>query len=79
MTRRLVIRPQAEADITEAALWFQKQAPGLEEACLLEWRKLIDYIHFDHLLKLSIKNKHSIEIIVPICVFTACFKLKMQN
>ena len=36
MSRRLVIRPRAETDIIEAALWYQKQSPGLEEDFLLE-------------------------------------------
>ena len=29
MTRRLVVRSAAEADIAEAALWYEHRAPGL--------------------------------------------------
>ena len=29
MTRRLVVRSAAEADIAEAALWYEDRAPGL--------------------------------------------------
>jgi toxin ParE1/3/4 len=36
MTRRLIIRAQAEADTTEAALWYDDQTPGLGAAFLAE-------------------------------------------
>ena len=36
MSRRLVIRARAEADIHEAALWYNEQTPGLGGAFLLE-------------------------------------------
>lgn len=29
MRRRLIVRPEAEADITEAALWYEERAVGL--------------------------------------------------
>jgi plasmid stabilization system protein ParE len=29
MSSRLVVRPVAEADITQAALWYEQRAPGL--------------------------------------------------
>jgi toxin ParE1/3/4 len=29
VTRRLIVRPQAEADITEAALWYENREAGL--------------------------------------------------
>ena len=29
MIRRLIVRPEAEADITEAALWYEERATGL--------------------------------------------------
>ena len=29
MTRRLIVRPEAEADITEAALWYESRESGL--------------------------------------------------
>lgn len=29
MSRRLIVRPEAETDITEAALWYEERAAGL--------------------------------------------------
>ncbi len=29
MSRRLIVRPEAEADITEAAVWYESREPGL--------------------------------------------------
>ena len=29
MSRRLILRPEAEADIVEAALWYEAHEPGL--------------------------------------------------
>lgn len=29
MTRRVIVRPEAEADITDAALWYDSREPGL--------------------------------------------------
>lgn len=29
MNRRLIIRPEAEADLTDAALWYDSREPGL--------------------------------------------------
>ena len=29
MIRRLIIRPEAEADLTDAAVWYDNQEPGL--------------------------------------------------
>ena len=36
MTRRLIIRDNAEAEITEAVLWYQNQSTGLGEEFLAE-------------------------------------------
>src|SRR5262245_24175496 len=36
MTHRLIIRPQAEADITQAALWYEGRQTGLGEQFLAE-------------------------------------------
>ena len=30
MSRRLIVRPEAEADITEAALWYDKREAGMK-------------------------------------------------
>jgi len=29
MTRELVVRPEAEAEVVEAATWYEQQSPGL--------------------------------------------------
>ena len=29
MSRRLIVRPEAEADITDAAVWYDSRDPGL--------------------------------------------------
>lgn len=36
MSHRVIIRPEAEVDITDAAIWYQGQSPGLGEAFLAE-------------------------------------------
>lgn len=36
MTRRLIVRAEAEADIAHAALWYDAQSPGLGAAFLTE-------------------------------------------
>jgi hypothetical protein len=36
MTHRLIIRAQAEADITDAAIWYQNQQSGLGREFLAE-------------------------------------------
>jgi len=42
MTRRLVIRAEAEADISDAALWYESQQKGLGEQFLRQVRATID-------------------------------------
>jgi hypothetical protein len=29
VTREFIVRPEAEDDITEAAVWYERQSPGL--------------------------------------------------
>ena len=40
MSRRLIVRPEAEADITNAAVWYESREPGLrlEFTAELAWR-----------------------------------------
>jgi plasmid stabilization system protein ParE len=33
MSRRLIVRPEAEADITEASLWYEERESGLGSEC----------------------------------------------
>ena len=41
MSRRLIVRPEAEADITEAALWYEEREAGLGLELTLEVRAAI--------------------------------------
>ena len=44
MTRRLLIRSQAETDTGEAALWYEAQTPGLGNAFLGEVHAAIERV-----------------------------------
>jgi plasmid stabilization system protein ParE len=44
MTPRYLIRPEAQADIEEAALWYEDQRPVLGETFTTELFELIDRI-----------------------------------
>lgn len=41
MNRRLIVRPEAEADITDAALWYESREPGLGLELVSEVRSAI--------------------------------------
>lgn len=41
MTRRLIIRPAAETDITRAAIWYEDRVQGLGQEVLSEIRAAI--------------------------------------
>lgn len=41
MSRRLIVRPEAEADITDAALWYDNREPGLGFELISEVRLAI--------------------------------------
>lgn len=41
MTRRLIVRPGAESDITEAALWYESRESGLGLELIAEIRAAI--------------------------------------
>ena len=41
MSRRLIVRDEAEADLTEAALWYEKRQAGLGLELTLEVRAAI--------------------------------------
>src|SRR5215831_14068077 len=42
MTRRLIVRPEAEADITDAAAWYESREPGLGLELVSEIKAAID-------------------------------------
>jgi len=42
MTRRLIVRPEAEADITDAAAWYESREPGLGLELISEIKAAID-------------------------------------
>ena len=50
MSHRLEIRPQALADITEAAAWYEAHQPGLGERFTLEVVDAIDALLLNPLL-----------------------------
>ena len=41
MSWRLIVRPEAEADITDGALWYDEQRPGLGIAFTAAVRRAI--------------------------------------
>ena len=44
LNRHLIIRPEAEVDITNAAVWYENHEPGLGLALLSEVRAAIDRV-----------------------------------
>ena len=44
MSLRVYIRPEAETDIEEAAIWYEKQRPGLGDEFLDELRSIFNTI-----------------------------------
>ena len=44
MTRRLIIRPQAQTDVEEASEWYETRRPGLGDDFLRETRSVLDEI-----------------------------------
>ena len=41
---RLIVRPEAEADIAEAFAWYERQLPGLGGESLLELERILDLV-----------------------------------
>jgi plasmid stabilization system protein ParE len=60
MRRRLIVRPEAEADITEAALWYEERAVGLGLELTLEVGAAIRRAVEDPLLHLRLR--HGMEV-----------------
>jgi toxin ParE1/3/4 len=44
MNRRLIIRPEAEVDITNAALWYEARERGVGRRLLSEFRAAIERV-----------------------------------
>ena len=44
MSHRLVVRPEAESDIVEAALWYEEQRSGLGFEFIAEVRATVDRV-----------------------------------
>jgi toxin ParE1/3/4 len=62
MKRRLILRPEAQRDAEEAALWYDLQRSGLGDRFIRELRQLLDRIteyplHFPR-LDLAIRRGH---------------------
>lgn len=47
MTLPLIIRPEAEEDLTESYNWYERQRPGLGDDFLLRVEAALDSICFD--------------------------------
>ena len=57
MSRRLIVRPEAEADITEAALWYDEREAGLGLELTLEVRAAIRCAIENPLLYLLLRRR----------------------
>ena len=57
MSRRLIVRAEAEADLTKAALWYDKREPGLGLELTLEVRAAIRRALEDPLLYLLLRER----------------------
>jgi toxin ParE1/3/4 len=65
MSRRLIVRPEAEADLTEAALWYDEQETGLGLGLTLEVRAAIRRALEDPLLYLLLRERPEVRRILP--------------
>ena len=57
MSRRLIVRYEAEADITEAALWYEQQEAGLGLELTLEVRAAMERAVERPLLHLLLRRR----------------------
>ena len=64
MSRRLIIRNEAEADITEAALWYDEQEKGLGLQLTTEVRTAIHRAFSDPLLYLRLRERPEVRRIL---------------
>ena len=64
MSRRLIVRPEAEADITEAALWYDEREAGLGLELTLEVRTAIRRAVEDTMLYLLLRKRPEVRRIL---------------
>jgi len=64
MSHRLIVRPEAEADITEAALWYDEREAGLGLELTLEVRTAIRRAVEDPLLYLLLRKRPEVRRIL---------------
>ena len=64
MSRRLIVRPEAEADITEAALWYDERETGLGLELTLEVRTAIRRAVEDPMLYLLLRKRPEVRRIL---------------
>lgn len=57
MSRRLIVRAEAEADLTEAALWYEGRQAGLGMELTLEIRAAIGRAHDNPLHHLLLRHQ----------------------
>ena len=64
MSRRLIVRPEAEAYITEAALWYDEREAGLGLELTLEVRTAIRRVVEDPMLYLLLRKRPEVRRIL---------------
>jgi hypothetical protein len=64
MSRRLIVRPEAEADILEAALWYDEKEPGLGVDLVLEVRSAIRRATEDPAIHLQLRKQPEVRRIL---------------
>ena len=64
MSRRLILRPEAEADITEASLWYEEREAGLGLDLTLEVRAAIQRATDNPLLHLLLRERPEVRRIL---------------
>ncbi|MFA5057945.1 MAG: type II toxin-antitoxin system RelE/ParE family toxin [Opitutaceae bacterium] len=64
MSRRLLVRPEAEADITAAALWYEERVPGLGAEFVGEIRTAIERAQQQPLAQVRLRRQPEVRRIL---------------
>ncbi len=84
MSRRLIVRPEAEADITEAALWYEGRVAGLGLELTGEVRAAIGRAVQNPLLYLRLRKRPEVRRVLarrfPYRIFSSsCGKTPLSS
>ena len=73
MRRRIVVRPEAEADLTTAFSWYQERRPGLRRELLAEVEQCLQRIGANPLAYAEIHKRYRCALLArfPFRVFYA--------